>query len=287
MKISLFIPCALLCRVLCAAPPSSEDDNPDKQQYSIFHPAPREQMRDFNADRPSQTEGPRTIDAGHFQLEWDFLNAALDYNSPDRTHSETWNVVPLNIRVGLLNDLEFDLILDNFILSRTKDPAVGNYDKTAGIGDITTQFKFSLWGNDRGNTSFGIVPFVKLPLEASALRNGKTEGGLILPLDVKLPGGWDLGVMTEWAFVNDDTGGYNANFVNSIILGHKMTRRLSAYVEFLSVVSSASHFQWIGQIDVGLTWSVSENTQFDCGCNSGVTKAAPDLIPFVGFSVRF
>jgi hypothetical protein len=41
----------------------------DKSQYTFFTPTPTSQMRDFNPDRPSQTDGPLTIDAGQFQIE--------------------------------------------------------------------------------------------------------------------------------------------------------------------------------------------------------------------------
>ena len=40
---------------------------PDKSGYSFFHPAPREFMRELTTDRPDKTEGPFTVDAGHFQ----------------------------------------------------------------------------------------------------------------------------------------------------------------------------------------------------------------------------
>ena len=44
---------------------------------------------------------------------------------------------------------------------------------------------------------------------------------------------------------------------------------------------------WVGQFDVGLTYAVNANVQLDAGCNFGLTRSAPDLQPFVGFSVRF
>jgi hypothetical protein len=37
---------------------------------------------------------------------------------------------------------------------------------------------------------------------------------------------------------------------------------------------------------VGFTYALGENLQLDGGCNFGVTEAAPDFNPFVGFSFR-
>jgi hypothetical protein len=196
-------------------------------------------------------------------------------------------VEPLNIRVGVLNNLEFDMIFDDYILSRTQPPKARALDGTSGFGDITLRFKLNLWGNEGGSTAVGLIPYVKLPLNASDLRNGQTEGGIILPVDVKLRGGWDLGMMTEWNFVTDGGAGYDSEFVNSVILGHGITKKLSGYIEFLSIVGTASGFRWVGQVDGGLTYNLTPNTQLDIGCNFGVTKSAPDFNPFVGFAIRF
>ena len=56
---------------------------------------------------------------------------------------------------------------------------------------------------------------------------------------------------------------------------------------FLATPGNAPGFAWIGQVDVGFTYAVSDHAVFDFGCNFGVTKAAPEFNPFVGFSIRF
>ena len=53
------------------------------------------------------------------------------------------------------------------------------------------------------------------------------------------------------------------------------------------MTGSAPGFDWLGQVDVGFTYALSEDAVLDFGCNFGVTEAAPDFNPFVGFSVRF
>ena len=51
---------------------------PDKSTYNLFNPTPRELMREMSTDRPDQTESPYTVDAGHFQMEMDFVKATFD-----------------------------------------------------------------------------------------------------------------------------------------------------------------------------------------------------------------
>ena len=48
----------------------------DKSQYTLFNPTPTDQMRDFNTDRPTKSNVPYTVDAGHFQYEGDSSSIA-------------------------------------------------------------------------------------------------------------------------------------------------------------------------------------------------------------------
>ena len=131
------------------------------------------------------------------------------------------------------------------------------------------------------------MPFVKWPLPASDLRNGQTEGGVIIPLAIELPAGWSTTLMTEYDFVGGDAGGYDTDFVNSITFSHNIVGKLGGYTEFFAVVSSASNSTWQGQFDVGFTYGLNGNLQLDTGCNFAVTESTPDFNPFIGFSFRF
>lgn len=278
---------ALLAPTGLPAGPALQTPAPDKSAYHLFNPTPRAQMRELNTDRPDQTESPYTVDAGHFQVEMDFFKFTYDRHSPDGLRTEVWNIAPVNLKVGLLNNVDLQIVLDDHVKVRTRDAIARTTERVSGFGDITTRLKINFWGNDGGPTAFGLMPFVKLPLDASNLRNGKTEGGLIVPLAIELPGGWGMGLMTEVDFVSDDTGGYDSEWVNSITLSHDLIGKLGGYVEFFSVVGNAPGFDWQGQVDAGFTYGLTDNVQFDAGCNFGVTKSAPDYEPFIGFSIRF
>lgn len=294
MKLALFVPSttARIAALLLATPAAlfagpADELPPDKSGYHLFHPTPRPQMREMSTDRPDQTESPYTVDAGHFQLEMDFVNYTYDRRNTDGVRTEIWNLAPVNLKVGLLNNVDLQIILDNYFHTRTKAPATGAVERAAGFGDITARLKINLWGNDGGPTALAIMPFVKLPLSASNLRNGKTEGGVIIPLAVELPGGWGMGLMTEVDFVSDGGDGYDAEWINSITFSHDLTEKLAGYVEFFTVTGNAPGFDWQGQADVGCTYALTGDVQFDFGCNFGLTKSAPDYQPFVGFTVRF
>lgn len=279
--------------VLCAArlfAAEAAEPTSDKNSYHVFNPTPRELMRELSTDRPDQTESAYTVDAGHFQVELDFVNATFDrdYSDGGSVRTEEWSIAPLNLKVGLLNNVDIQFVLDTHVDSRVEDRVAGTVDETSAFGDAQTRLKINLWGNDGGQTALAIMPFVKWPLPKSSLRNGKTEGGVIIPLAVALPRNWGMGLMTEFDFVrNAANDGHDTEFLNSITFSHDIVGDLGGYVEFVGVTGSAPGFKWVGQADAGITYGVTGDIQLDLGCNFGVTESAPDFNPFIGLSWRY
>lgn len=275
--------------VLFMATLGRADEVPDKSKYHLFNPTPRELMRELSTDRPDQTESPYTVDAGHFQIEMDLANGVLDRDQSNGgdVRSQIWGFGGANLKAGLWNNVDLQFVLDGYVDSRVKDQVAGVSARDSGFGEVQTRLKINLWGNDGGQTAFAIMPFVKWPLPQSSLRNGKTEGGIILPLGIAMPAGWGMGLMTEVDFVRDGSGRFDAEYFNTITFSHDIVGDLGGYIEFAALFTPESDAQWQGQIDVGLTYGLDENTQFDIGCNFGVTKVAPDFNPFIGVTRRF
>ena len=84
---------ALFATILVTA----ADQASDKSKYHLFHPTPDRLLRDLSTDRPDLTESPYTVDAGHFQIETDFVNDNLiviyDYPAPIRKVIYTTNAI--------------------------------------------------------------------------------------------------------------------------------------------------------------------------------------------------
>ncbi|MGO8836593.1 MAG: transporter [Limisphaerales bacterium] len=243
-------------------------------------------MRELSPDRPDKTESPYTVDAGHCQLEMDFAN--YTYDKTHGTTTKAWNVAPFNLKAGLFNNVDVQFVFNNYLNVRTQDGAPGTTTTQSGFGDFTTRLKVNLWGNDGGKTAFALLPFVKFPTSTDNLGNDAVEGGIIFPLAVKLPDDFDLGLETAVNFLRDDSDSdYHEDFLNSITFDHAIIGKLSGYLEFFSDISTERHAGWVGTIDTGLEFLVTENIQLDCGCNFGVTCAAADFNPFAGITIRF
>lgn len=244
--------------------------------------------REMSTDRPDKTESPYTVPKGMVQLESDLAAYTYDKHNAERTTLEAWTAGSLNVKYGLADNVDLQVVFDGYLNERTKDRVSGAAHRQDGVGDLTTRLKINLWGNDGGNTALALMPFVKAPTASHGLGNDEVEGGLIIPLAVALPAGWGMGLMTEVDIAADEAGGgHHAEFVNSITFGRDLTEKLGAYVEFWTLISAENSSDWQGTVDVGLTYAITDNLQLDAGCNFGVTESAEDVHPFVGLSYRF
>ena len=262
----------------------------DKSQYHLFNPTPASLMREMSTDRPDRTESPYTVDAGHFQIEADLASYTYDHDTEGEanTRVDAWAFGLINFKVGLLNNVDLQTVVESYHHIRTRDLAAGEKTRQSGFGDITSRIKINLWGNDGGATALALMPYVKFPTNQDDIGNDSIEAGLIVPLAVALPGEFGLGLMTEIDFVRDADGSdLHPEFVNTITVARNLVGNLGGYVEFFSAVSTEDDSEWVGTLDLGLTYGWTENIQLDAGVNIGVTRSADDLNPFMGITYRF
>ena len=281
--------------VACLLAPSAlafgtEEINTDKQSYSLLKPTPFNLLREFSTDRPDKTESAYTVDAGHYQIEADLVNYSYDRHNSSRnnTHVDSFSFATMNLKVGILNNLDVQLVVPTWNHVRTEDRTTGIVQKNSGFGDLTLRAKYNLWGNDGGSTAFAVMPFVKAPTAQDDLGNEAFEGGIIFPFAVSLPKDWGMGLMTAMEWTKDRIGtGRHAEFINSITFSHGLISKLDGYVEFFSAVSAESGSDWVGTVDCGLVYALTEQINLDGGINIGITRSADDLNPFLGMSLRF
>jgi hypothetical protein len=267
----------------------------DKSVYHLFNPTPRELMREMSTDRPDTTESPFTVDAGHFQLEMSFVDYTHDDRNRDSSRVETLTFGAMNLKAGLLNNVDLQLVFDAYVHDRTHDQAAMTSDTEEGFGDTQVRLKWNLWGNDPapgseiepGDTALALMPFVKFPTADDDLGNEHVEGGLIVPLAIELPAGFGMGLMAEFDAVYDDgDGDYDLDFVHTATVSHDLIGDLGGYVEYIGIASTDSP-EYAAIVGAGLTYGLTANIQLDAGVNFGLTTPADDINAFVGVSVRY
>lgn len=249
-------------------------------------------MREMITDRPDTTESPFTVDAGHFQFELSLLDYA--YNDDGGVLGDTLSVLPSNIKFGLLNNVDLQLVFTPYVRERTRSN--GAETRTDGFSDDTQiRLKLNLWGNDGPqarsiDTAFAVMPFVKFPTGSGDLSNDHVEGGLILPLAVALPADFGLGMMVKVDIVyNEASGGYGVNFVHTATLGRAIPciEQLGGYIEYIGIAPHQTGGTYQAIASSGLTFALNDNWVLDCGGTVGISDSADDFTVFVGMSFRF
>ena len=253
----------------------------DKSDYTLFDPTPSHLMRDLAADRPDGTESPVTVDAGHVQVELSFV----DYTHDDEagTHSDATTWFDTNVKFGITNAMDLQLIFA--VYSQEEVRAGGSPNQTLnGVSDVTIRLKINLWGNDGGETAFGIMPFVKVPT-GTEVSNDEFEGGFIAMLGWDVADTWGLGFMVEVDAVYDDADDdHDTEFIHTAVLGFDVVGPLGAYVEYIG--NARSDDDYVATFSAGVTYTASENLVFDVGAMVGLNDAADDLGVFVGLTWR-
>ncbi len=267
----------------------------DKRGYTLLNPTPGGLLRELTTDRPDVTESPVTVDAGRFQLELSFVEYGRDRDRGGKT--DEFSVLPFNFKVGLLNNVDLQLVFSPYVNYRVETGArpgmASATERREGVGDLQTRLKVNFWGNDGpspvfGETSFGFMPFLQFPTAADGIGSGHVEGGLIFPFGITLPAKFDLGVMAEFDFVRDEANhGYGTDFVHSATLGHKLVGALTGYVEYVGVTSWSTGGGYRATFSTGATYLLNKNVQLDAGLLAGLNRHAEDLRLFSGLSVRF
>jgi hypothetical protein len=278
---------ALLLGSLASAQAAPADE---KSGYTLFNPTPRESMREIESDRPDITETPKTVDAGHVQVELGFVDVA--YNDDDGIISRRLDVLPTTLKLGLLNNVEASISFTPFV--REWSDFGGDEDSAEGFGDaIESRVKINLWGNDQaqpqsGDTALAVIAYVRFPSGPDELRDDRVEGGLIFPLQIQLPDEFRLGLMAEFDAV-DNGENYGFAFVHTANISREIPglKDLEAYVEYIGIAPDDTGDTYQAHGGTGLIYKVNDDWLLDAGATFGISDSADDVLVTVGTTFRF
>jgi hypothetical protein len=267
---------------------SPAKSSPDKSQYTLFNPTPTDQMRPFNTDRPTKSNVPYTVDAGHFQYEGDIFIYSFDNTTTPDTDNTGWVLFNPTFKAGLTNwaDLEVNFSAQNILRSVTR--STGAVTASNGFGDTFTRLKMNLWGNDGGTTAFALIPYGKWPTAPLGVGNGYAEGGIIAPLAISLPYGFTTILMGELDYLkNPVSPGYRANFQSLINLNRSIFENVTAYAEIYAQWPNSPDLKNTYTLDFALAWTPLPNFQLDVGINVGLVPEAIPYQIYMGIAQRF
>ena len=261
---------------------------PDKSGYNLFDPTPDDEMRKFTPDRPTKGYSVRTVDAGHIEIETDFVSYTYSRYLGITTHS--FEAFDPNLKIGITDWADFEIQFNGLQSQRSFDSATGAVAHGDGFGDVFLRTKINLFGNDSGPMGLAIIPYVKVPSSVPVISNGAVESGLIAPLALRLPQDYIVTLMTEVdELKNTDDGRRYTNFVNLIGVSHPLPgiEGANAMVELFSSAGTDPASPQIYTFDAGMNFRLDKHTILDVGLNLGLNKAAPKAQIYSGISVRF
>jgi hypothetical protein len=262
---------------------------PDKSGFTLFNPTPVADLRAFCTDRPTKSTGPCTVDAGHFQIESDVVN--LTYAASGGADTTTVLYTNPTLKLGLTNTVDVEVNMAPWETVASKDRGAGKTVRDSGVGDLFLRLKANLIGDDGGDVSVALDPYVKVPTAPIGVGNGAVEGGLIVPVQVNLPASWSLTLDPEADDLeNANDGGHHLNLAGLLSFSRPVSKTLTFSVEVWSDVNldpSGSVTQ--ASFDLALAWipAADPNFQLDGGVNLGLNNQTPAAQAYVGVSHRF
>jgi len=152
----------------------------------------------------------------------------------------------------------------------------GGVTSTAsGMGDVFLHLKYDT--GDAGNFALVLDPYLKLPTTASAVGNGRLEGGLLLPMGYDLGRGWSLANTPEVDALANATGhGAHANISDVVGVGRSFADGLTLGAELwtdqnFDPAGTSSQYSF----DLDAAKLIDNGTQLDCGVNFGLNRQTP------------
>ena len=230
------------------------------------------EVPEMQTDRPDTTESPFTVVRGMWQVESELLSYERDAGHT----SLLWGAT--NLKYGLSDTMDLQFVTPGW-LEQKNGPD--------GWTDMEIRLKCNLSGPAKDPAiSWGVMPYIKVPVASHHLGNGNWEGGLIIPMATSLSEHVDLAWMVVGDLVrNEADNGWTGAATVSASLGFEVTKRLSAFTELAATFTAGSDAELYG--NTGLIWTFNSNWTMDAGVNIGLTGPSTDLRVFTGTSFRF
>jgi hypothetical protein len=280
-----FLAFSIISSVVTLARNADDPVPVDKTVFDLFHPTPTRYLREMTTDSTHATQSPYTVEPGHFQIE----AILFGYSSFEQNSSKvkTWNIGPINVKAGLFDRLDLQLILEPY--RHVYESEVDHSQSTRnGYGDTTLRFKFNCWGNDSGSTALALMPFATFATSQEQAGREHFEGGFFVPFSAALPWEFYLGLSGSAALTKSNSEqNHHIEYTGSISLSRQLFGDLEGYIECFNGMSTEKGVGRVTTFDLGLLYWLTDNLQLNAGVDIGQTKSADDWYAFFGTSWRF
>lgn len=280
--------CYLLPFLSFSAYAQEADTTQLKRGYTLFHPVPRELLRDVAPDRPGISQSAHTVDAGHFQLEADFVR--LHREDEQQESRRQLMLADVTLKLGLTRTTDVQVRLQSWQRDRVV-PNPGNPEPgrtTRGVGDLTLRLKQNLFGNDAPHHHvLALSAYARLPT-GQDVGAGRPEYGLAVPYEFDLNGSFDVEAQLEGESRWDRTSAQRELHLNHSLLADWRfgpAHRLEVFAEGAGFWNTTQR-TYQATLNVGPAVYVAEAIRLDAGVHVPLTNQPRTREVFAGLSVR-
>lgn len=256
----------IMCLVLPLAVFAADGALSNKWEYSLINPVPRDEMRPLFSSIQDGVMDARTLDAGHVQVEGEFVDYFYNSSTPPTYYSDEFLWAP-RVTVGLLNDLDFEV-------RPTYEIRYFDYQRASSeFGRVAAGVKVNLLGNDDGMIAVALSPYLSIPTSRTdAIGGGDLLGGGDVAVLVRLPHELSVKVDSEcYASQRRSDNEIFAGFYNALSLDKTLCSKADAYCYFATTVTTDPTQTWYGYAGLGLQYNVTRDLQVFAGMGFGVT----------------
>jgi Putative MetA-pathway of phenol degradation len=270
------------------------NQNPLAEDYLVMdfgraNPVSEERLARFSvgqldeplvSDRPDFTEASSVVGLGVFQIESGYTYT-YDNNGTNRSIGHSYPETLL--RYGVLADwLEF-----RFGTNYSSLDIDGLY--TRGAEDIYTGFKIGLTPQEGWRPEMALMPQITVPSGSRATTSGEVLAGLNWLY------GWDLSERISTAgstqfnrALDETTNASYTEWAQSWTVGYGLAEKLGGYTEYFGFYPAGADTARVQHyFDAGLTYSLTNNVQWDIRGGKGLNSVADDYFVGTGLVLRF
>ncbi len=166
---------------------------------------------------------------------------------------------------------------------RTKD-ANGAVNTQSGVSDLFLRLKYEFL--NKPSVQAALIPYVKAPTAQSGLGNGAWEGGLIVPVNIKLSSTLSLTLQPEVDDLeNGASDGHHLATSQDVSLGLSLPHNFTLFAELWGQWAfDPAGTQRQYSADIAAALGLGRDSQLDAGINFGLNRATPGVEPYIGYS---
>ncbi|SFP34738.1 transporter [Sphingomonas rubra] len=241
----------------------------------------------FCPNRPSLESSACTTEPGRVHVEFSVADWTLDDDAGER--NDTILGGDFLARLGVGSSTEVQLAWTPVAYARTRDKATGAVSRVARPGDARLAVRQNLANPDGSGLSYGLEPFVTLPVGRSPVGAGTWGAGVVLPVTYDVSDTVNVGFTGELDAAPDDDGrGRHLQYSGVAATSLQLTRALSLTVEgeLLRDRDPTGH-ETQALAGLGMLWKYSRTRAFYAEAIGGLNGASPDVQLYAGVAALF